>query len=76
MLQEVSQAEFDAFMASVKKALFKDNVSKAEYTRMKQVGHSASLPLGESLSCHQICCKIGLGACSFGMIHAVFAGAG
>lgn len=37
-LQEISQVESDAFMASLKKTLFESTVPKAEYTEMKQVG--------------------------------------
>jgi hypothetical protein len=71
LLQKISQAEFDAFMASVKSTLFKDTVRKAEYTNMKQVGYSATSHVFERLSYHLICCSIVLGACSVSMVPSV-----
>ena len=44
-------------MASLKKALFKSTVPKAEYTEIKQVGGPVKLA-SEGLNCYPVICKI------------------
>ena len=44
-LQEISEAEFDKVMASMRELISRNKELKAENSKMKQVDHSGGLPL-------------------------------